>query len=174
MRHLFPIPLQALNVIFIAIEKVNFPSGLLNARVKVQHLEECSCSTLSYADNETLWWRRRKKKWEKERVATLSLKSSQRRGRKIVSDYVTTTAIDYRKYSLEAVSDSFWESECDGERQLLDYLSVVLGLLILLSCCRGWLWQPANRRHEIGNKKHIDYAINRVDIVTWIEYTAES
>ena len=64
--------------------------------------------------------------------------------REIVKEKATTTAIDCRKYLLEAVSDSFWGSECDWERQLLDYLSVVLGLLILLSCCPGWLWQPAN------------------------------
>lgn len=51
VRHFLSIPLESLNVVLIAIEEVNFASCLLDAWVKVQHLEKCSCSTLSHTND---------------------------------------------------------------------------------------------------------------------------
>lgn len=43
-----------LYVVLVAIEEVNFSGCLLDARVKVQHLEERSRPTFPYAYDETL------------------------------------------------------------------------------------------------------------------------
>lgn len=56
MRHLFPIPLQPLDVIIISIEEVYFASRLLNAWVQIQHFEERSSPTFSHANDEALRW----------------------------------------------------------------------------------------------------------------------
>lgn len=61
------------------------------------------------------------------------------------------------KHSLAAASGLSWESVFDGERQLVDYLSVELDLLILLSCCRRWLWQPEKSERQ----RHVLIQSNR-------------
>lgn len=98
----------------------------------------------------------------------------------------TTTTFSYRKHSLAAASGLSWESVSDGERQLADYLSVELDLLILLSCCRRWLWQPekASRNwkastscfdsiEQIRHRIDVDGVALNMKIVT-CKYTAES
>lgn len=54
VRHLLAIPFQALYVVFVTIEEVNFTGGLLDAWVKIQHFEQRSRSTLPHADDEAL------------------------------------------------------------------------------------------------------------------------
>lgn len=93
------------------------------------------------------------KKKRGQRLIKVSLQSRGRGRKRVASDYIiaATTILIAKQYSLEAVSDSFSESGCDGERQLVDYLSAVLDLLILLSCCQRWLWQPANKQKSLNN-----------------------
>lgn len=52
--HLLAIPFQALDVVLVTIEEVNFTGGLLDAWVKIKHFEQRSRSTLPHADDEAL------------------------------------------------------------------------------------------------------------------------
>lgn len=54
VRHLLAIPFQALDVVLVTIEEVNFTGGLLDAWVEIQHFEQRARSTLPHADDEAL------------------------------------------------------------------------------------------------------------------------
>lgn len=48
--HFPTVPFQTLSVIVVAIEEMNFPGSLLYLRVQEEHLQQCSCAALAYAN----------------------------------------------------------------------------------------------------------------------------
>ena len=54
IRHLAPIPLEAFPVIVVPVEEVHLAGGLLDLRVKEQHLEERPGPAFAHPDDDRL------------------------------------------------------------------------------------------------------------------------
>lgn len=55
MWHFLSIPFQALQIVFITIEKMNLAGCLLNAWMEIEHFQQGACTTFSHADDQTLY-----------------------------------------------------------------------------------------------------------------------
>lgn len=55
VRHLFSVPFQPLEIVFVAVEEMNLASCLLNPWMKIQHLQQRTCATFSHSNYQTLW-----------------------------------------------------------------------------------------------------------------------
>lgn len=80
MRHLLAIPFESFDVVFIAIEEMNFAGCFLNAWMKIQHLEKRSRSALPHAYDETLMQ-------TKQEISLKYCLHIQEKREKIASDY---------------------------------------------------------------------------------------
>lgn len=54
VRHLLAVPLQALQIVLVAIEEVHLAACLLDPGMQVEHLQEGAGSALSHSDDESL------------------------------------------------------------------------------------------------------------------------
>lgn len=54
VRHLLAVPLQALQIVLVAIEEVHLAACLLDPGMQVEHLQEGAGSTLPHSNDESL------------------------------------------------------------------------------------------------------------------------